>query len=45
MHSDKYETVKKYYYESVWDEHKLRNAVSKKWITESEFIEITGSDY
>jgi uncharacterized XkdX family phage protein len=44
-HSDKYETVKKYYTMGMWDKQRVRNAVTKGWITEEEFTEITGEPY
>lgn len=44
-HSEKYETVKKYYKMKMWDERKVRLAVEKGWITRSEFEEITGIIY
>lgn len=45
MHSNKYETVKRYYSLKLWDVSKVRNAVVKSWITEEEFTEITGEAY
>ena len=42
MHSPKYEKVKKYYDEGLWNTERVKNAVSKGWITEEEFEEITG---
>ena len=45
MHSEKYELVKKYYKSHLWSEAQTRNAVSKNWITEEEFQEITGKAY
>ena len=50
-HSDKFEMVKKYYNaimpngERAWNEQRVRNAVSKGWITEDEFEEITGKPF
>ena len=41
----KYELVKKYYDEGLWNIARVRNAVVKGWITEQEFKEITGEDY
>lgn len=38
----KFEKVKKYYDNGLWDIDRVRNAVVKDWITESEFLEITG---
>lgn len=43
--SDKYEMVMEFYLRGLWDENRVRNAVKKGWITESEFQEITGSEY
>ena len=43
--SDKYELVKRYYDEGLWDEQKVRRAVVKGWITEDEFTLITGKPY
>lgn len=40
-HSKNFEKVKKYYDEDFWNEAKVRNAVVKGWITETEFLEIT----
>lgn len=37
----KYEKVKKYYDELLWNEEMVHNAVIKGWITEEEFREIT----
>lgn len=45
MKSEKYDVVRKYYNQHLWNERKLRDAVDKGWITESEFKEITGKDY
>lgn len=43
--SAKYETVRNYYKNKLWDEKKVRDAVMKGWITEDEFLEITGKVY
>lgn len=45
MHSNKYDTVKRYYSLKLWNVTKVRNAVVKGWITEAEFAEITGKAY
>ncbi len=45
MHSNKYDTVKRYYSLKLWNVTKVRNAVVKGWITEAEFAEITGEVY
>ena len=43
--SDKYQKVKKYYDSGLWNVTMVRNSVVKKWITEEEFIMITGNEY
>lgn len=43
--SAKFETVKKYYKNKLWNEEQVRNAVVKGWITEEEFQGITGKEY
>ena len=43
--SDKYQKVKKYYDSGLWNVKMVRNSVVKKWITEEEFIMITGNEY
>lgn len=43
-HSPKYEKVKKYYETCVWPIDRVRTAVGK-WITETEYEEITGRLY
>lgn len=43
--SEKFELVKQYYDEGLWDERKVRRAVVKGWITEDEFQLITGEPY
>jgi hypothetical protein len=43
--SPKFELVKKYYDDEKWDIRKVRNAVAKDWITEEEFLLITGENY
>lgn len=45
MHSENFEKVKRFYILKVWNETRVRNAVKMGWITEEEFIEITGNDY
>lgn len=42
MRSPKFEKVKKYYDEGFWNEARVRNAVTKGWITEQECEEILG---
>lgn len=44
-HSAKYSTVLKFFKEGFWDEAKVRDAVSKGFITKSEFSSITGETY
>lgn len=44
-HSAKYEKVKDYYDRNLWDVTRMSNAVTKGWITETEYEEITGSPY
>lgn len=43
--SPKYNKVKKYYDNGLWNLTMVRNAVVKEWITEEEFKLITGEDY
>ena len=42
MASKKYAQLKNYYLAGLWTIEMLKNAVGKKWITASEFKEITG---
>ena len=42
--SSHYQMVKDYYDRGLWGIERVQNAVGK-WITESEFLEITGSTY
>ena len=44
-HSAKFELVKKYWDQKLWNETRVRNAVVKSWITEEEFEAITGKSY
>lgn len=44
MYSEKFEVVKKFYDMKLWSIEKVKNSVGR-WITESEFKEITGEDY
>lgn len=44
-HSKHFEKVKKYFDEGLWSIERVRNAVIKNWITENEFLEITGENY
>lgn len=41
-HSKNYEKVKNYWDRGLWNETRVRNAVTKGWITAEEFTEITG---
>lgn len=44
-YSKNYEKVKGYYYGGYWSEARVKNAVAKGWITESEYEEIMGVPY
>lgn len=41
----KYERIKKYYNEGLWNIDRVRDAVTKGFITEDQFEEITGQVY
>ena len=41
----KYERIKKYYDEGLWNIDRVRDAVTKGFITEDQFEEITGQVY
>jgi len=43
--SKKYELVKEYYDNGLWNLTRVRNAVVKGWITAEEFETITGQQY
>jgi len=43
-HSKNFEKVKNYYDNGLWSEERVHNAVGK-WITASEYEEITGEPY
>lgn len=43
--SSKFQKVKYYYDNGLWDINRVRNAVVKNWITSEEFEEITGESY
>lgn len=45
MHSKKFKKVKGYYDSGLWSKSKVHDAVAHGWITESEFLEITGEIY
>ena len=44
-HSKNFEKVKYYYDHNLWGIDRVRQAVVKGWITESEFVEITNEPY
>lgn len=44
MHSKKFEKVKAYYEQGLWDKARVHNAVGR-WITAVEYEEITGEPY
>lgn len=44
-HSKNYNKVKRWYDMAMWNETRVRNAVVMGWITEEEFMEITGQAY
>lgn len=46
-HSKNFIKVKRFYDMKLWNEDRVRNAVTapNPWITESEFKEITGKDF
>ena len=41
----KFEKVKYYYDNGLWNISRVRNAVVKNWITAADFEEITGESY
>ncbi len=43
--SKHFEQVKRYYDKGLWSIERVRNAVVKGWITESEFFLITQKNY
>ena len=45
IRSDNYDKVKNWYNMKMWNEARVRNAVSTGWITENEFEEIIGKAY
>lgn len=45
MHSPKFEKVKRYFEQGLWNTKMVRNAVIKEWITAEEFTEIIGEEY
>jgi len=44
-HSPKFDKVKKYYDDGLWNKTMVHNAVDSGWITAEEYKEITGEDY
>lgn len=44
-HSKKYDRVKYWYDNGMWNAARVKNAVIMKWITKDEFEEITGVEY
>ena len=46
-HSKNFAQVKRFYDMKLWNEERVRNAVTATpaWITEAEFKEITGKDF
>lgn len=43
--SEKYEIVKQHYDNGFWGKEKVKRAVVKHWITEEEYLLITGEEY
>lgn len=43
--SEKYEIVKQHYDDGFWSKEKVKRAVIKHWITEEEYLLITGEEY
>ena len=41
----KFEKVKYYYDNGLWQKYQVRNAVEKGWITKEEYKVITNEDY
>lgn len=41
----KFEKVKQYYEQGLWDKARVKDAVVKRWITTAEYKDITGEDY
>lgn len=44
-HSQKFNKVKSYYDNGLWNKAMVKNAVSKGWITAAEYEEIVGEPY
>lgn len=45
VHSKNFEKIKVYYDGGYWNDARVKNAVTKGWITESEYAEITENSY
>lgn len=43
--SNKYQLVKKYYDDGLWDINRVKRAVVKEWITSKEYETIVGEPY
>lgn len=43
--SEKYEIVKQHYDDGFWGKEKVKRAVVRHWITEEEYLLITGEEY
>ena len=43
--NDKFNLLKEYYNDGLWNIKRMRNAVIKEWISEEEFKIITGENY
>lgn len=43
--SPKYDLLKSYWDQGLWNEIRMRNAVVKNWLTAAEFKQITGLSY
>lgn len=44
-HSKNFANVRYWYQYNLWNKEKVKNAVVKGWITEDEYLEITGEEY
>lgn len=44
-HSKNFANIRDWYRYKVWNKDKVKNAVIKGWITEEEYLEITGEEY
>lgn len=43
--SERANKVKGYYDKGLWNKERVKNAVMKGWISETEYTEITGEEY